>query len=242
MTFETGMLWAYVACMAAGALWFARWYHDPQGVPRAEYLVALLIPVWSGLAYTAMALGLGQTEVWGQTAYWARYADWIVTTPLLATALWMTASLEHEKKPWLLLGALVAADAIMILCGLVGDLSPAPARFVFFGLGVGALLVLFGLVWGPLRREAYSKGTGLGSVFDKSAGLLGLLWVGYPTLWILGPSGIGLLSQPVETALFVVLPVVSKVGWSLFDLGHLRRYVAAPPSAARPAAAARALG
>ena len=241
MSYETTLLWLYVAAMAAGALWFFRWYHDPRGVPRAEYLVAMLIPVWSGLAYTAMALGLGQAEVAGQTAYWARYADWIVTTPLLVTALWMTASLEHERKPWLLLGALVAADAIMILCGLVGDLSPAPARFVFFGIGVAALVALFALVWGPLRREAHENGTGLGAVFDKSAALLGLLWVGYPTLWILGPSGVGAISQPVETALFVALPIVSKVGWSVFDLAHLRRYVAAHPSAAQPAAAARAM-
>ena len=242
MDFGTLMLWIYVGAMAAGALWFFRWYHDPRGVPRAEYVVAMLIPIWSGLAYTAMALGLGQAEIAGQTTYWARYADWIVTTPLLVTALWMTASLEHEKKPWLLLGALVAADVIMILCGLVGDLSASPARFVFFGIGVVALVALFGLVWGPLRREAYAKGTGLGPVFDRSAGFLGLLWVGYPTLWILGPSGIGALSQPVETALFVLLPIVSKVGWSLFDLGQLRRYEASPASGAVGAAApARAL-
>ena len=240
MDFETLLLWIYVGAMAAGALVFLRWYHDPRGVPRAEYVVAMLIPIWSGLAYTAMALGLGQAEVWGQTAYWARYADWIVTTPLLVTALWMTASLEHREKPWLLLGALVAADAIMILCGLVGDLSPAPARFVFFGLGVVALVVLLALVWGPLRREAHSRNDRLGAIFDKSAAFLGLLWIGYPVLWILGPSGIGALSQPVETALFVALPIVSKVGWSLYDLGQLRQYEASG-APAYPAARDRAL-
>lgn len=237
MDYGTLLLWIYVGAMAAGALLFWRWYHDPRGVPRVEYLVAMLIPIWSGLAYTAMALGLGQTEIAGQTTYWARYADWIVTTPLLVTALWMTASLEHEKKPWLLLGALVAADVIMILSGLVGDLSAGTARFAFFGIGVAALVALFALVWGPLRREAHSKNDRLGAIFDKSAGLLGLLWIGYPTLWILGPSGIGALSQPVETTLFVVLPIVSKVGWSLFDLSLLRGYASGhqtSPSVSEP--------
>ena len=225
MDLSTLFLWTYVGAMAAGALVFFAGFRRPGGVPRVEYLVAMLIPVWSGLVYTALALGLGQTEVAGQTTYWARYADWIVTTPLLVTALWMTASVEHEKKPWLLLGALVAADVIMILCGLVGDLSAGAPRFVFFGLGVAALAALVALVWGPLRREAHAKSDGLGAVYDRSAGLLTALWVLYPTIWMLGPSGVGAIGQSLETILFVVVPVVSKVGWSLFDLGQLRRYM-----------------
>ncbi|WP_412060602.1 bacteriorhodopsin [Rubrivirga sp. IMCC45206] len=239
MDFATLLHWIYVGAMAAGTALFFAWYRNPKGVPHAEYVVAMLIPIWSGLAYTAMALGLGQVEVWGQTTYWARYADWIVSTPLLITALWMTASLEHEKKPWLLLGALVAADVIMILCGLVGDLSASPARFVFFGIGVAALVVLFALVWGPLRREAHSKGDALGRVFDTSAAYLAVFWVGYPLTWILGPSGLGVVGQPVDTALFVLLPIFSKVGFSIVDLGLLRRYVSG--TKAWPAAPARAM-
>ena len=239
MDFATLLHWIYVVVMAGGAALFYVWYRDPRGVPRGEYLVAMLIPIWSGLAYTAMALGLGQTEIAGQTTYWARYADWIVSTPLLVTALWMTASLEHKEKPWLLLGALVAADVIMILCGLVGDLSTGGARFIFFGIGVAALVALFGLVWGPLRREAHAHNDALGSIFDKSAAYLAVFWIGYPLTWILGPSGVGLLSQPVDTALFVLLPIFSKVGFSVFDLGMLRRYQSGRET--YPAAAARAL-
>ena len=41
--------------MAIGALYFASLGTKPRGVPKQEYLVAIFIPVWSGLAYMAMA-------------------------------------------------------------------------------------------------------------------------------------------------------------------------------------------
>jgi bacteriorhodopsin len=122
----------------------------------------------------------------------------------------------------------------MILCGLIGDLSTGPARFVFFSIGVAALAMLFYLVWGPLKRVASEEEPGLADVYTKSAAYLSLFWVGYPTTWILGPSGIGLLPQAADTALFVLLPVFSKVGFSLFDLTLLRRYVAERGGSLRP--------
>ncbi len=235
MTYETTLLLLYVACMAAGALLFAVWARNPRGVHREEYLVAILIPVWSGIAYLAMALDLGTVEVAGQTTYWARYADWVVTTPLLLLALSFTAMHRLPKRNYVLVGSLVAADVVMILCGLVGDLSPYPTRFVFFWIGVAALCVVFWLVWGPLRRLAQSQGDDLGRVYTTVAGYLTAFWIGYPTAWVLGPSGLGLFGQPTDTLLFVVLPVFSKVGFSILDLALLRRL--SPTPAANPALA-----
>ena len=222
MSLETLLYTGYIASMAAGALLFLSWMRDPKGVPVWEYIVAALIPVRSGLAYLAMALGLGTAEIAGQTTYWARYADWVVTTPLLLTALWMTAVTRSDKSKHvpLLLG-LVSADIIMILCGLVGDLSSGPARYVYFGIGVAALVVVFALTWGPLRRVA-EQDPEIGGIYRKVAAYLALFWIGYPLTWILGPSGLGIVGQTVDTTLFILLPIFSKVGFSIVDLGMLR--------------------
>ncbi len=222
MSFETVLYAVYVASMTAGALLFVSWSRDPRGVPQWEYLVAAFIPVWSGLAYLAMGLGLGTVEVAGQTTYWARYADWIVTTPLLLTALWMTATTEQDKRrhaPTLI--TLVCADVVMILSGLVADLaSDASTRFTFYAIGVSALAVVFYTTWGPLRRVA--EAGGMGAIYTRVASYLAIFWVGYPLTWILGPSGLGIVSQGVDTALFILLPIFSKVGFSILDLGLLR--------------------
>ena len=223
MTLHTALHALYIASMAGGALLFIAWSRNPRGVPQWEYLVAATIPVWSGLVYLSMGLGLGTTEVAGQTTYWARYADWIVTTPLLLVALWMTATTRTDKRQHAsILVVILVADVVMILSGLVGDLSEGVARYVFFGVGVAALVVLFAVVWGPLRRVA-GHDPEVADAYTKVAAFLALFWVGYPLTWILGPSGVGVLSQTADTVLFVLLPIFSKVGFSIYDLSLLRR-------------------
>ena len=223
MSLEEILYAVYVASMAAGALLFITWMRDPKGVPVWEYLVAAFIPIWSGLAYLAMGLGLGMTEVAGQITFWARYADWIVTTPLLLVALWMTATTRTDKRPHVpTLLTIVGADVVMILSGLIGDLSEGPARFVYFGIGVVALGVIFWTVFVPLRRVARHDAE-VASAYDKVALFLAVFWIGYPLTWILGPSGIGVIGQTLDTVLFILLPIFSKVGFSIYDLGLLRQ-------------------
>ena len=232
MDLSTALHFLYVACMAGGALLFVVWMQNPRGVPKWEYLVATFIPVWSGLAYLAMAMGLGTVEVAGQTTYWARYADWIVTTPLLLVALWMTATTHTSKRPHVpTLVTLVCADVVMILCGLIGDLSEGNTRFVFYFIGVAALILIFYIVFGPLRRVARHDAE-VSRVYGIVSAYLAIFWIGYPLTWILGPSGLGVVSQTVDTVLFVLLPVFSKVGFSILDLGLLRKMSGSPRIAA----------
>ena len=220
---EQALLLFYVACMAGGMALFALWARDPKGVHREEYLVAICIPAWSGLAYLMMASGLGQAEVAGQTTYWGRYLDWIVSTPLLLVALFLTATHRLRDRPYTLLAAVVAADVAMIASGAIGDFAVGTARYVFFAIGVVALGIVFWLTWGPMRALAYRQGDDLGRVYTIVLAYLSACWVGYPLIWILGPSGVGAIPQPAETLLFVLLPIASKVGFSILDLSLLRR-------------------
>lgn len=223
----------YIIFMALGALTFFAWSRDPKGVHQTEYTVAILIPVWSGLVYLAMSFGLGQTEVAGQTTYWGRYVDWIITTPLLITALALTGMHRLKQRDSALLLALIGTDVVMIACGLVADLSTGPARTVFFLCGVVALLVLLWLTWGPLRRLAFRQGDDLGGAYTTAAAVLSALWFAYPIIWWLGPSGTGAIGQTLESWLYVIVPIVSKVGFSALDLYLLRKL--SPTAASNPA-------
>lgn len=218
----------YIVCMAVGAIVFFIWSKEPKGVHESEYTVAILIPVWSGLVYLAMSYGMGQTEVAGQTTYWGRYVDWIITTPLLLLALGLTAMHRLEQRDGALLWALVGTDVVMIVCGLVADLSTGEARTVFYLCGVFALVAILYLTWGPLRKLAYKQGDDLGRVFDIVGGMLSILWFAYPIIWWIGPSGSGIISQRVETWLYVVVPIISKVGFSAVDLYLLRKLSPTP--------------
>ena len=167
-------------------------------MPQYEYLIAMFIPAWSGLAYTAMALGQGQVEIAGQTTYFARYIDWSVSTPLLLLALGFTAMfyVPKDERQVSLLAGLVGADVVMILCGLVADLSSVPQiRFTWYALGCVALVVVLWGIWGPLRGIAANHGARLSNLYNLLALYLTVLWFGYPAVWLLGPSGLNVIGQ-----------------------------------------------
>ncbi|MFD2672152.1 bacteriorhodopsin [Marinicrinis sediminis] len=227
---EVYWLWIYVAVMAAGAFYFASLSFQRKGVPRIEYLVAFIIPVWSGTAYASMAVGQGIVDIGEKVTYYARYLDWVVTTPLLLVALSMTGMFYIRKDKVIILG-LVAADVFMILTGLIADLTSSwPLRYMWYTLGLVALLLILWIIWYPLRHKAQSQGRELASLYDKAAGYLSILWVCYPTIWLIGPSGIGLVGQVTDTVLFVILPIFSKVGFSILDLNGLRALKKSPDS------------
>lgn len=219
---ERTLHWVYVACMAAGVLYFWFLSRDPRGVPRYEYLTALMIALVSGTVYMAVALGYGKTVVGGTEVYYARYLDWVVTTPLLLLALAWTAMYRSSHKDKTLIAALMGTDVFMILTGLVADLTTGPARFVYYTVSVVAFGVIQAMIWGPLRRIAAAHGADLSRVYGRVAGLMTVLWILYPTFWMLGPSGIGAISQAASTMGFIFTPIVSKVVWSIVDLHSLR--------------------
>lgn len=222
MDWQTVLHWLYVAGMVIGALHFWALSRDPKGVPQYEYLVAMFIPIWSGLAYMAMALDQGKVEVAGQLAHYARYGDWIVTTPLLLLALSGTA-MQFIKKDWTLIGFLMSTQVVVIGTGLLADLSERGwVRYLWYICGVVAFLVVLWGIWVPLRAKAKSQGRPLSDLHDRLTVYLTVLWTGYPIVWIIGPSGFGWVNQDIDTLLFCVLPFFSKVGFSFLDLHGLR--------------------
>lgn len=219
---EATLHWIYVGVMALGALLFFVWSQNPRGVPRYEYLIALFIPIWSATAYMAMAMGQGKIEVDGQITYVARYLDWVITTPLLLLALALTA-MHKQPRNYTTIAGIMAADAFMIVCGLLADLSEGTPRYIWYGLGVLAFLVVLYLVWVTLRQEAANNpDPRIAGIYNRLAAYLTVFWIGYPLVWLIGPSGLGIVSQSVDTVLFIVLPIFSKVGFSIFDLWQLR--------------------
>jgi bacteriorhodopsin len=217
-------LWLYVAVMAAAVALFRYWRANPKGIPPIEYTIATAIPLWSGFWHLVMAVGGGRTDLADRTIFWTRYADWVVTTPLLLVALSLTATHALPDKRWGLVRMLVAVDIVMITSGFLADLMESQVgRYGLYAVGVLAMLVVFGLIWGPLRATAARQPGPMSRSYTQVAALLSVLWVGYPLIWILGPSGFEWFGDTTDTALLVIMSILSKAGWSTVDLGLLRR-------------------
>ncbi|MBW3112467.1 bacteriorhodopsin [Bacillus sp. MCCB 382] len=219
---EVTLLWIYVGVMFTGAAVFAIWSMRRKGVPRVEYFIAFLIPVWSGLAYMSMAMGQGAVLVEGQLVYFARYLDWVVTTPLLLTALALTGMHQVKKKDPIIIASLIVADVIMISSGFIADLSSGVMVYTWYLAGVTAFLVILWIIWVPLRKMSKKQDQSVYKVYLIMCGYLTFFWISYPIAWLLGPSGLEITGQSGDTLLFVILPIFSKVGFSLLDLYQLR--------------------
>jgi bacteriorhodopsin len=220
--FQAALHWFYIAVMTLGTLTFLSLWRNPKGVPAYEYAIASFIPIWSGLAYMGLAFDQAKLEVAGRVVHWGRYADWVVTTPLLLVALACTA-MYTAKKDYTLIGSLVGAQVVVIVCGLVADLSTDPTqRVAWYIAGTGAFFAVLYVIWSPLVAIADAQGRAVGDTYRRVATYFTGFWVLYPVVWLIGPSGLGWVSQDVDTLLFVALPIFSKVGFSLYDLSQLR--------------------
>ncbi|MCU0549447.1 MAG: bacteriorhodopsin [Leptolyngbya sp. Prado105] len=221
--------WLYIIGMSIGSIYFALLGRNPRGLPKLEYFVATFIPLWSGLMYLTMVLPmsgdrlqLSKFEIAGQISHLGRYADWIVTTPLLLLALSWTAMHHHKSKDWTLTFSLMATQVVVVVSGLLADLSDVPwVRYLWYTIGCVAFLVVLWGIWQPLREK--TKGDAeLSSFYNGLTTFFTITWICYPIIWILGPSGIRAFDQNVDTFLFCLVPFFSKVVFSFLDLNGLR--------------------
>ena len=220
-------LWIGTAGMFLGMLYFISRGMGEQNERKQEFfIVTIFITVIAFVNYLTMALGFGVTEVLvnGQALdiYWARYTDWFFTTPLLLLDLGLLAGATRSE-----LTTLVGLDAAMIgtgaLATLTGDwaevgLSTGAQRLIWWGVSTALLVVLLYFLFGSLTSKARQIGGSLQSKFTTLRNLIVVVWLVYPVWWLIGTEGLGAVGLGVETAGFMVLDLVAKVGFGVILL------------------------
>jgi bacteriorhodopsin len=212
---ESIWLWIGTIGMTLGMLAFiARGWGVTDEEQQRFYVLTIFIPATAAVAYFAMATGFGLTEITvnGQALdiYWARYADWLITTPLLLIDLALLAQASRNT-----IYTLVGLDVLMIVTGLVGALASTPAvRIVWWGISTALLLFLLFFLVQSLNEAASRQTESVRNLTTTLRNMLIVLWLAYPVVWILGTEGtIGLIPLYVETAAFMVLDLTAKVGF-----------------------------
>jgi bacteriorhodopsin len=232
--------------MFLGMLYFVATGWGERDEKRQEfYIVTIFITAIAFVNYLAMALGFGLTtvSVGGEQLpiYWARYTDWFFTTPLLLIDLGLLAGASRNQ-----LASLVGLDALMIGTGAVATLSggnfavfglgDGARRLIWWGVSTGFLLVLLYFLFGTLSQQAQDLSSEVGAKFAQLRNLIVVVWLVYPAWWLVGTEGLQLVGLPIETAGFMVLDIVAKVGFGFLLLSS--RQVLDDVSEASQAAAA----
>ncbi|MDT0174517.1 bacteriorhodopsin [Pantoea sp. RRHST58] len=194
---------------------------------RHHTLMHAAVPFIAATAYLAMAFGFGNLlSDNGSTVYLARYADWSITTPILLAGLVMLAFHEQGKPGEMggFLTAIIVLDVMMIITGLISSLAEtATAKWIWYLWSCAAFLGVIYLLWGPLRAMAAARGNALAAAYNKNVALLTLVWFIYPIVFLVGPEGLKIITDPTSVWAFLVLDIIAKVFYAFYAAANLEK-------------------
>ena len=197
------LFWIGAVAMAVGALAVGLAGRETTGRARTVAAVAVGPPVSAGTWYVAMALGQATFVRPAGVVAWGRYADGVVTIPLLVALLGLLADADRRVTR---LG--MAVGAYTMATTLAATLSTGTARVVWLAVSVGGFCALLAVVFGPLT-PAPDRST------RRVRAALVALWLGYPALWLLGPDGVALAPELPTGPAGLVLDLLVKPGVGL---------------------------
>ena len=236
--FQTGVYWIGCLAMAAGAIAFGLNTTRARDETAKQLSVTLFfVPLIASVLYLSMALGQGGTVVNdrsattfgdllggrallapadpGRRVVYVRYITWALTTPLLLVQI-----VRLVRVPWSTLLALIFADVFMIVTGGVAALSPKPLNWPWYLVSCGAFVAILVLLYRDAERPAGRAAAGAASLFRTLRNFTAPLWIAYPLVWALGPTGLSALGSNTETVLYTVLDVLTKVVFGFIILGR----------------------
>lgn len=212
---------------------------DDADADRGKFAYLLLIPGFAGLMYVLMALDVGVLTVGSETIVLPRYVDWLVTTPVLVGYVGYVAG---APRRWI--AGVMVADAAMILTGGAATITTGTTKWALFVVSATFHLSLFYVLYRvfPTYAREIPKRRGLFKLLQNH---VGLLWLAYPLVWVVGAPGLGYVSAAGVSLIVAYLDVVAKVPYVYFVWN--RRYsfdrdtvgaAAEAPTGARGAATA----
>jgi len=185
-------------------------------VNTVSHVLTFFIAAVASASYYAMWAGLGveykTTDTTPRVIFWARYLDWIVTLPLILTNL---ALMSRSDTPTIL--SLVGNIVLYVICGLIGALTVAPYKYMWWVGGLVFLIIVFVHL---LQRLNNAEGYG-GDALKGLTWLTILCWIVYPIVWIVGSEGTGALGLSQEVGIITIVDLIAKIGFGFYLLANV---------------------
>ena len=171
----------------------------------------------SGVAVSAVVVGIAGYHYYRMWQGWSmgelnegyRYADWLITVPLLVIELLIVLGVTADRRKSLM-KTLVPATVLMIGLGYPGEVSSVDStKWIFWGLSMLPFLYILSTLSGELKA-AGSRETGAIAASIKSATTILLVtWLVYPIAYLF-PVIFDAGNEGAETA--------RQIGYTLADI------------------------
>ncbi|MDJ0520821.1 MAG: bacteriorhodopsin-like [Planctomycetota bacterium] len=215
-----------IAVMGAGALFLFLSRANVAPRYRPALLVSALVPAIACYHYIRIGASWASAYVLQNGAYTAsgipfndayRYADWLITVPLLIIELIAVCALTKTIARSMAI-KLSAAAALMILLGYPGEVaSSAGTAWLWWGLAMIPFVYILVQLYGSFAKATADQPATVKPLISKARGLILITWSFYPIAF-LAPY-LGLSGAAGETALqvgYTVADITAKVGLGLY--------------------------
>ncbi|POS84835.1 hypothetical protein EPUL_005816, partial [Erysiphe pulchra] len=211
-TLGSRTLWVVFVIMVLSSISFAFLSLRVPVQKRLFHVLTTFITLFAAVSYFAMASGDGYTYIADSTShatyrqvFWARYADWVVTTPLLLLDLAFLAGLDGAS-----IVISLVADILMILLGLFAAFSHNETqKWGYYTFSCIAYLVIVYQLAVSGRRAVSNKQNSTANLFAAIGGFTLILWTLYPIVWGIG-DGARQWSVDSEIVAYAILDVLAK--------------------------------
>jgi len=189
----------------------------------------------SGIAVSAVVVGIAgyhYYRIWSDFGDMKmnegyRYADWLITVPLLIVELLIVLGVAGDLRRKLM-WRLVPASAIMIAFGYPGEISSDNGtKWTWWVLAMIPFLYILGTLYGQLQEASKRETGAVAGAIKNATGILLVTWLFYPISYlfpVFDNSATG-ISEGLEVARqvgYTVADITSKALYGLMILGIAR--------------------
>lgn len=155
-------------------------------------------------SYVLMSLGIATTvAVSGQTIYWSRWLFYLAACPLLMYDIAKILKISNEEYT-----KLAFFTGLTMFNGFLASYIVTPSRWLFFILSSVAFICLLYMVFQGQKNPAFKT--------LKPFVLVG--WSLFPAVFLLAPTGFGVLDTSISESLYLLLDVVTKLCFGVITI------------------------
>jgi len=200
---ESIVFWIGALIFAVSSLMFA--FLENRSNHRQDMFSShLFVSFFTTISYFVMALSFATVPAEnGQLIYWTRWLFYIGSCSILTLDIATIA-----KKPDVKKAEVAVFTALTMFCGFLASIIINVDRWWFFGLSTAAYI---GMLY-TLFKPSYEGRSNASSI----KWFVILTWSLFPVVWVLAPTGFGLLAVDIEAILYLALDLVTKIGFGIY--------------------------
>ena len=164
----------------------------------------VFVSFFTTISYFVMALALATVPAEnGQPKYWTRWLFYIGSCSILTLDIAAIAKKTNVKK-----AEVAVLTALTMFCGFLASIIITVDRWWFFGLSTAAYIGVLYTLFKPSNESSSNISSIMWFVL--------LTWSLFPIVWVLAPTGFGILAVDIEAMLYLALDLVTKIGFGIY--------------------------